>query len=373
MSSSRYLFVAYCDADYESVDNIFLDLYKKGIEVKDPKDYSATDTEYLISEAEAVLYVISPYSVSSSRIQNYLQLADQSNKHIIPYYLCSPEEAGIPRSMLMQMDGSASIPAYEYSSTESLAKRAYEEISPYFADASATQKSKKKPVLTVAAVAFILIAVFAIYSAWVTPAKQEKMLQHVKNSTVQIYAVGGDLEAYLEGDEDSITYAGTGSGFFISTEGLIATNYHVVDDGDYYCIKTTGDSEELYVASLVSYDEKHDIALMRIDENYIAPEFLVFSKRKVKTGEAVYVAGYPKGIDLTLSNGIISNDEHYAANDEGYYFLMTAAVSHGNSGGPVVDKSGKVIGIATAKYIEAENMNLVRPVEYLEELYKNVK
>ncbi|MBO5228297.1 MAG: trypsin-like peptidase domain-containing protein [Lachnospiraceae bacterium] len=168
----------------------------------------------------------------------------------------------------------------------------------------------------------------------------------------------------LNKDEDSY---GTGSGFFINSTGLIATNYHVIEARKYILVQPSTE-DEYYVANIVAYDEEIDLAIIQLAGEYISPNYLTFSNKNVSVGDNIYVSGYPRGIDLTISNGIISNDEHQAKNEAGEYYLITAAVSPGNSGGPVVNTSGKVIGIATAKYETAENLNLIRPVSYLEEL-----
>lgn len=210
---------------------------------------------------------------------------------------------------------------------------------------------------------------FLFYLALIKPAQQEKALQRVKNSTVIIYSFDIDLFSDEENWMDSISYIGSGSGFFIDDKGTIATNFHVIEEGLLYYMTPADAPDDIYCLDLVDYDREMDLALLALDDDdYTVKNYLELSDRKVKMGDSIYVAGYPRGIDLTLSNGIISNEEHYKSSDDGYYYLVTAAVSPGNSGGPVVDKDGRVIGIATAKYSSAENMNLVRPVKYLEEL-----
>lgn len=161
----------------------------------------------------------------------------------------------------------------------------------------------------------------------------------------------------------------SGSGFFIDTNGTIATNYHVIDDASYLPVKPFGE-EDYHSASVISVDETNDLAILQFSNTFKVTDYLSFSDKKVNVGDSVYVSGYPRGIDLTISNGIVSNNEHYATDKVAAYYMITAAVSPGNSGGPVANESSKVIGIATAKYEEAENVNLARPINYLKELLK---
>lgn len=371
MSQPSYLFVAYAEEDYEQVDNIFLEIYKRGIPIRDAKDVSEFETENIVAEARAVLFVITPASIASQRVSYYLKLAEQYDKHIIPYYLCDPNEFYVPRDLLMIMDGAAAIPAYEYATEDSLMERVIFEVRPYFAERFAPKKKKRSPLpLIVATVLICAVLVFS-YFVWIVPARQEKAIQRVKNATVEIVSVTLDLSALDDDEKSLIEYGGTGSGFFIDSEGTIATNYHVVSGYDYYLIEPAyNPDDDYYLAYLLDYDEDLDIAILRIDEDYTVKDYLTLSNKKVSTGTQILVAGYPRGIDLTLTNGIVSNDRHYAEDEAGYYYIVTAAVSPGNSGGPVVDKNGRVIGIATAKYGSAENMNLVRPVGYLREMLK---
>lgn len=305
------------------------------------------------------MLVISQASLNSRTIDYHIQLAEQQNKHIIPYFLDDPEEITIPKSLYLKMDGSAAIPACDYADNNALVQRALDELKPYFPDVFDTKKKKKKsPVLTFLGTAALCLAVVLSYFLWIKPANTEKMLAHVRQSTVIIYATDEAAEQYS-----------SGSGFFINTNGTIATNYHVIEGAAYLLIKPSG-KEDYYTASVLSTDEANDLALLQIDATYTITDYLTFSDKKVNVGDSVYVSGYPRGIDLTISNGIVSNNEHYATDEAAEYYMITAAVSPGNSGGPVVNESGKVIGIATAKYEDAENVNLARPISYLKALLK---
>lgn len=360
MDETKYLLALYDNADYEQVDDIFLELYKNGIPVKSTKDNYVGGVESLIAQSSAVLLVLSPASLASQSIGYHIQLAEQFNKHIIPYILADPaEEMEIPKDLFLKMDGSATIPAYEYAVHSALVQRALSELRPYFPQAFAPKKKKRRTSLSAILGTIVLcLAVITSYFAWIKPANTEKVLTHVKQSTVIIYTSDEAMENYS-----------SGSGFFISDNGTIATNYHVIQDAEYVLVQPYA-AEDYYLASVIAVDHISDLALLRIANTYTVTDYLSFSSKKVRVGDSIYVSGYPRGIDLTISNGIVSNNEHYAVEEPGVYYMITAAISPGNSGGPVVNESGKVIGIATAKYLDAENVNLARPVSYLEELLK---
>jgi len=360
MNETKYLLALYADADYEQVDDIFLELYKNGIPVKSTKDNYVGGVEALIADSAAVLFVMSPASLASGNIGYHIQLAEQFNKHIIPYILADPaEEMEVPKELFMKMDGSATIPAYEYAVNSALVQRALSELKPYFPENFAPKPKKKR--FSFAAVLGTIVICFAVllsYFAWIKPANTEKVLTHVRHATVIIYATDEAMENYT-----------SGSGFFIDANGTIATNYHVIQDGELLLVKPFAD-EDYYLASVLAVDVTNDLALLQIADSYEVTDYLSFSDKKARIGDSIYVSGYPRGIDLTISNGIVSNTEHYAIEEPSPYYMITAAISPGNSGGPVVNESGKVIGIATAKYLDAENVNLARPVSYLKELLK---
>ena len=244
MNKQKYLFACYSESDYEDVDNIFLDLFKHGIPIKDGKDCSALEIDTVISESEAILLVISPQSMESGTISYQLQLAEQYNKHIIPYFLYSPEEVKIPSSFYMKMDGSASIPAYEYAVESALVQRALSELKPYFPEAFEDKKTIKNAPLFAAFCGIVAcFLIFVGYFSVIKPKSQEKMMEHLRNSTVLIYNyMGNDIE---EVTTDSFS---SGSGFFVNENGMIATNYHVIEDYSYLIIQPTNDSDNCYLA-----------------------------------------------------------------------------------------------------------------------------
>ena len=161
-----------------------------------------------------------------------------------------------------------------------------------------------------------------------------------------------------------------GSGFFVSPTHIV-TNYHViagtvtgtvnrvdVDSPTKYTIQTYSD--------LVAVDKKNDLALLEAVIPNINPLPLGDSEI-VKIGEPVYVTGNPQTLQGTFSDGIISGIH----NEKGRRFQMTAPVSPGSSGGPVLNKEGKVIGVTFMKIEGGESLNFAIPSEYVRALLES--
>ncbi|AFZ82596.1 Do family serine endopeptidase [Candidatus Kinetoplastidibacterium crithidiae] len=140
---------------------------------------------------------------------------------------------------------------------------------------------------------------------------------------------------------DEKTPKGLGSGFFISNDGYILTNNHVTSDASEILV-TLADGRE-FIANLVGADDRTDIALLKIDVKNVNP-IPIGDVTKVKKGQWVLAIGSPFGLDSTVTAGIVSA----IGRDTGEYlpFIQTdVAVNPGNSGGPLLNLKGEVIGI----------------------------
>lgn len=139
--------------------------------------------------------------------------------------------------------------------------------------------------------------------------------------------------------------SGVGSGFFISADGYIITNNHVVQDAIKVLI-TTIDGKE-HIAKIIGTDSKTDLALLKIKgKNH--PYIELGNSEKVEVGEWVLAIGNPFSQDLTVTSGIISaKGRRIGISAETYenYLQTDAAINRGNSGGPLINLEGKVIGI----------------------------
>ena len=135
-----------------------------------------------------------------------------------------------------------------------------------------------------------------------------------------------------------------GSGFIISPDGYILTNAHVVAGADEVIITLSDDRE--FPAEIVGSDEKTDVALLKIDAGEQLTEGRIGDSDTLQVGEPVLAIGSPYGLDQTVTSGIISALGRRLPNETYIPFIQTdAAVNPGNSGGPLMNGKGEIIGI----------------------------
>ena len=153
------------------------------------------------------------------------------------------------------------------------------------------------------------------------------------------------------------TVAVAGSGFIISSDGYILTNYHVVESAYLYdmpLVVFLNDGTE-FEAKVVGYEASNDVALIKIATAELNPATIANSD-SINVGQAVYAVGNPLGeLVYTMTEGIVSarNREVSVEGKTINTFQFSAAVNSGNSGGPLYDSNGEVIGIVTAKPMTA--------------------
>jgi serine protease Do len=140
--------------------------------------------------------------------------------------------------------------------------------------------------------------------------------------------------------------SGVGSGFILSADGYVMTNAHVVDDADTIYVTLTDKRE--FKAKLIGVDDRTDVAVVKITASNL-PTVTIGDSNKVRVGEWVVAIGSPFGLDNTVTAGIVSAK----GRDTGDYlpFIQTdVAVNPGNSGGPLINMQGEVIGINSQIY-----------------------
>ncbi|MEW6633724.1 MAG: DegQ family serine endoprotease [Pseudomonadota bacterium] len=140
-----------------------------------------------------------------------------------------------------------------------------------------------------------------------------------------------------------------GSGFIVSSDGTIVTNNHVIDGAT--SIKVTLDDGTELPAKLVGHDAKNDLAVLKVKADKPLPTIKWGDSDKLMTGDQVLAIGNPFGIGTTVTAGIVSargRDLHSGPFDD--FIQIDAPINHGNSGGPLVDVNGNVVGINTAIY-----------------------
>ena len=136
---------------------------------------------------------------------------------------------------------------------------------------------------------------------------------------------------------------GVGSGFILSADGIILTNAHVVDDADEVTVKLTDKRE--FTAKVLGVDKTTDIAVLKIGAKNL-PTVKIGDPAAIKVGQWVVAIGSPYGFENTVTSGIVSAKARALPEDSYVPFIQTdAAVNPGNSGGPLFDLKGEVIGI----------------------------
>ncbi len=164
-----------------------------------------------------------------------------------------------------------------------------------------------------------------------------------------------------------------GTGFLLSAEGYIVTNYHVINNATSINVKgINGDYYTLHTADVVLSDKNNDLAIIKLKNpniTFTQPPFAIKTE-VASTGEDIYLLGYPltgsMGEEIKLTTGVISSKTGYQG-DIGSY-QVSAAAQPGNSGGPLLDKQGNLIGIINAKISEAENVTYAIKAAYLKTL-----
>ena len=183
-------------------------------------------------------------------------------------------------------------------------------------------------------------------------------------STSSVSAIGFDAEKAYE--SVFVVYSGTslGSGFAIG-ENCVITNAHVITDTDNIAIVTYEGTE--YAASLLGINEDEDIAVLVI-ENAAFSYLMMANLSAVKIGDDIYTIGAPKGMAYTLTKGTISAKERIIR--EKSYIQIDAAINEGNSGGPLLNDSGEVLGMNTLKMTDSEGIGLSIPTDRIENYLK---
>ncbi|MBP3673175.1 MAG: trypsin-like peptidase domain-containing protein [Oscillospiraceae bacterium] len=144
--------------------------------------------------------------------------------------------------------------------------------------------------------------------------------------------------------------ASSGSGFILTEDGYVVTNYHVVEGATKLTVLTYDSAE--YEAQLIGYDENNDIAILKIEAEGLQAA-TIGSSDDLIVGDQVVAIGNPLGeLTSTLTVGYISAKERIVTSDNTQINMMQtdAAINPGNSGGPLFNMKGEVIGITTAKY-----------------------
>ncbi len=150
-----------------------------------------------------------------------------------------------------------------------------------------------------------------------------------------------------------------GSGFFCNSSGDLVTNSHVLAKNSMARIKTR-QGKTFAVGGIIHRDEKADVVQARTHVHKKVP-FLSPAKRRPSVGERIMVAGSPMGLEQTITEGIVSAWREIPG--KGRVIQISAPISPGSSGGPVLNMKGEVVGIAAFQSVKGQNLNFAIPVD----------
>jgi|SRR5580693_2195808 serine protease Do len=179
---------------------------------------------------------------------------------------------------------------------------------------------------------------------------------------------GEDGQGQGQGQPEDFRSDAGGSGFIISPDGLVVTNNHVVEGATEVKVRLNGRD---YLAKVKGTDPNTDIALLKIDAGAKLRYLELGDSDRMRVGDWVMVVGNPLNLDKTVTTGVISaKNRSLGISDISFEnFLQTdAAINFGNSGGPLINLEGQVVGIATAINYGAENIGFAVPVNTLRDV-----
>lgn len=154
-----------------------------------------------------------------------------------------------------------------------------------------------------------------------------------------------------------------GSGFFVR-DGEIASNLHVVEGASRGYAKLVGQKTKYDIEGIIAVDSTRDLVVLKISA-IGSPVLSLGSSEMVQVGESVFAVGNPQGLEGTFSQGIVSSIREVGADK---LLQITAPISPGSSGGPVLNSKGEVIGVSVATFRGGQNLNFAIPSNYLKTL-----
>lgn len=179
----------------------------------------------------------------------------------------------------------------------------------------------------------------------------------------QIYAYCSPAVFYIEVYDGAGKVVSSGSGFFVDDQGTAVTNYHVIDGASFIKAQMSDNGEIYDIVGIYDYSLENDWAVVKV--NCTGNKFLTIGDSSTIVGAStVYTIGSPLGLQNTISQGLVSNPKR--VEDGVTYIQISAAISHGSSGGALLNKYGQVIGITSAGYTEGQNLNLAIPMSALD-------
>lgn len=169
------------------------------------------------------------------------------------------------------------------------------------------------------------------------------------------------IELYKKVVTQIATPYSTGTGFYLKEQGIVVTNEHVVRGNREVVVE--GMMIQRQLAKVVFTDPRYDLAFLKCEAENSIPEIPFPDIYQLEVGEVVSAIGHPFGLKFTATQGIISNIDH--KEKDILYYQHDAALNPGNSGGPLINENGQLIGVNTFIVNNGDNIGFSLPVEYL--------
>jgi hypothetical protein len=163
-------------------------------------------------------------------------------------------------------------------------------------------------------------------------------------------------------------FKGNGTGFLLNKSGYIATNYHVVESASEIYVEINNKD---YKCKVIDLDKINDLAILKIINQPNLTSHSIFTRNSSETGSDIFVLGFPYalsllGNEIKLTDGKISSQSGFQG--ENKTFQISAPIQPGNSGGPLFNKDGNIIGIVSSKFTGGENVGYAIKIDYLKNL-----
>jgi S1-C subfamily serine protease len=235
------------------------------------------------------------------------------------------------------------------------------------------RKYKKVTAIAASVAGFIAIAL-SVITIYFSPVPKKEDFQFLSN---KINVLEGKLNAEIGNKPSKLpegaTFKQGGTGFLIDGKGYIVTNAHVLNGSSF--VNVVNNKSDVFKAKIVYTDAKKDIAILKITDSDFTPlKSLPYSIAKVSNvnlGEEVFTLGYPRN-EITYSKGDISAKSGY--NGDTLSFQIQMSANPGNSGGPLLNEDGEVVGILSTRETDAEGVsfaikskNIYKVIEQLKE------
>lgn len=188
-------------------------------------------------------------------------------------------------------------------------------------------------------------------------------LQLFSQSTTEIARKGISSTVSIVSLDKNMQPLGFGSGFIVDNQTVV-TNVHVIEGASKVYILKTNDATKYNVSGYSAIDKLNDIVVLKV-ENFYGTSLPLGDGSIPEIGERIYAIGNPKGLNGTFSEGIVSGVRDF---ENRQVLQITAPISPGSSGGPILNSNGNVVGVAFGSFSSGQNLNFAAPIKYLHTL-----